>query len=56
MIKITLKRPKENFNQGVSYKIFIGENKLTELKNGEEKAIEISSEFKDKVIKAKIQK
>ena len=56
MKKITLKRPKEKFNQGISYKIFIGGNKLTELKNGEEKAIEISSEFKDKAIKAKIQK
>jgi len=32
MKKITLKRRKESFNQGITYKIFIGNNILTELK------------------------
>jgi VIT1/CCC1 family predicted Fe2+/Mn2+ transporter len=56
MKKITFKRPKESFNQGISYKIFIGNNMLAELKNGEEKTIEISTEFENKSIKAKMQK
>ncbi len=56
MKMITFKRPKERFNQGVSYKIFIGNEMLTELKNGEEKTIEIAPEFENKSIKAKIQK
>jgi len=56
MKKITFKRPKESFNQGISYKIFIGKNMLTELKNGEKKTIEIPAEFENKSIKAKILK
>ena len=53
---ITFKRPKESFNQGISYKIFIGGNMLTELKNGEKKTIEIPVKFEKNIIKAKIQK
>ena len=56
MKKITFKRPKESFNQGISYKIFVGNNLLIELKNGEKKTIEIPTEFENKSIKAKIQK
>ena len=54
MEKIIFKRPKENFNQGVTYKIYVGNNMLCELKNGEEKTIEISSELENKPIKAKM--
>ena len=54
MKKITFKRPKESFNQGVSYKLYIGNNMLNELKNGEEKTIEIPSELENKSIKVKI--
>jgi|GEM_PF-1238105 len=54
MKKITFKRAKESFNQGISYKIFIDENKLTELNNGEKKTIEIPKEFKNLSIKAKM--
>ena len=53
---ITFKRPKESFNQGIPYKIFIGDNMLTELKNGEKKTIEIPAKFEKNTIKAKIQK
>jgi len=54
MKRITFKRPKESFNQGIFYKIFIGNNMLAELKNGEEKTIEIPSELKNQSIKAKM--
>jgi len=56
MKRITFKRPKESFNQSVSYKIFIGNKLLTELKNGKEKTIEIPTEFENKLIKAKMLK
>ena len=55
MRKITLHRPKENFNKNCSYEILVGKKYLTELKNGEEKIIEIPSEFKNETLKAKIQ-
>ena len=53
MKKILLKRPKENFNKCCTYEIFISDKKIVELKNGEEKTVEIpisNSEF----LKAKI--
>ncbi len=55
MKKITLHRPKENFNKNCSYEILIGKNHLTELKNGEEKTIEIPNELNTESLKAKIQ-
>ncbi|WP_342157318.1 hypothetical protein, partial [Joostella sp. CR20] len=55
MKKITLHRPKESFNKNCSYEIQIGKKTLTELKNGEEKIIEIPNEFRDERLKAKIQ-
>ena len=56
MKKITLHRPKESFNKNCSYEIQIGKKTLTELKNGEEKIIEIPNEFRDERLKAKIQR
>ena len=53
MKKITLFRPKESFNKNFSYKILVGNRIITELKNGEEKIIEIPDE--NDPIKAKIQ-
>ncbi len=53
-MKITFKRPKENFNQNLTYKIFIGDKKVTELKNGEEKVIEIPDENENMFLKAKM--
>ncbi len=54
MNKIILKRPKEIFNQGITYKVYVGNNLLTELKNGEEKTIEIPSEPENQSIRAKM--
>jgi len=52
MKKITLIRPKEGFNKNCTYKILIDGSKITDLKNDEQKTIEIpeNSEF----IKAKL--
>jgi hypothetical protein len=55
MKKLTLQRPKERFNKNYSYEIFAGNLKLTELKNGEEKVIEIPDELNNKKLSAKIQ-
>ena len=55
MKKITLHRPKESFNKNCSYEIQIGKKTLTELKNGEEKIIEIPVEYENETLKAKIQ-
>lgn len=55
MKKITLHRPKENFNKNCSYEIIVGEKSLTELKNGEEKIVEIPKELENESLKAKIQ-
>ncbi len=54
MSKIRLYRPEENFNKNCSYKILIGEQVFTELKNGEEKIIELPDELHHKNLKAKI--
>ncbi len=56
MKKITFKRPKEDFNNGISYKVFVGKNMLAKLENGQEKTIEIPTELENMSIKAKIQK
>ncbi len=53
--KITLHRPKESFNKNFSYEILVGKKYLTDLKNGEEKTIEIPNELKNESLKAKIQ-
>jgi hypothetical protein len=55
MKKITLHRPKESFNKNCSYEILVGKRTLTELKNGEEKTIEIPTELRNETLKAKIQ-
>jgi len=55
MKKITLNRPRESFNKNCSYEILVGKKFLTELKNGDEKTIEIPNELKNETSKAKIQ-
>ena len=55
MKKITLHRPKESLNKNCSYEILVGKRTLTELKNGEEKTIEIPTELRNETLKAKIQ-
>ena len=55
MNKITLHRPKERFNKTFSYKVLVGKKYLTELKNGEQKTIEIPSDLANETLKAKIQ-
>lgn len=42
-MKITLKRSSEKINRNVPYRIYLNNSKLTELKNGEEKELEINS-------------
>jgi len=54
MKTIILKRPKEGFSQDLTYKIFIGDKKITELKNGEEKVIEIEDKDENNFLKAKM--
>jgi len=55
MKEITIQRPYENFNKYCSYEVFVGKEKLTELKNGEEKIVELSKELENEILKAKIQ-
>ena len=55
MNKITLHRPEESFNKTCSYKVIVGKKYLTELKNGEQKTIEIPSDLANETLKAKIQ-
>lgn len=55
MKKITLFRPNESFNKNFTYEIVVGNTRLTELKNGEEKIIEIPSELESEQIQAKLQ-
>ena len=55
MNKITLHGPKESFNKTFSYKVLVGKKYLTELKNGEQKTIEIPSDLANETLKAKIQ-
>ena len=52
MKKITLKRPKESFSKNSVYKILLDGKEFTELKNNEEKTLEISEN--SKFIKAKL--
>ena len=54
MKKLILKRPNERFNKNYSYEIFVDNEKLTELKNGEEKVVEIPNELDKAVLRAKI--
>jgi hypothetical protein len=53
METLILKRPLERFNQYCSYMILINGKKVGELKNGEEKHIEIDNFF-DKEIEVKV--
>ena len=55
MKKLILVRPNEIFNKNYSYEIFVGNEKLTELKNGEEKVVEIPNELANAELRAKIQ-
>ena len=52
METIKLKREKENFNQNIEYKIYIDNQEITRLKNGEKKVIEINE--KAEFLEAKI--
>ena len=54
MKTVTLHRPNERFNKNISYDIFIGKKKITELKNGEEKVVEIPNEMNIGGLNAKI--
>ncbi|RKE02521.1 hypothetical protein [Marinifilum flexuosum] len=45
-MKITLKRPAERINRNLPYRIYLNGKKLTELKNGEEKELEVDSSGK----------
>jgi len=54
MKTITLKRPKESFSQNLTYKIFVGDKKITDLNNGEEKVIEIEDKDENNFLKAKM--
>ena len=53
MKTITFQRPEESFNKHLSYNIFVGEKKLAELKNGEEKTIEIPADLEKEILRAK---
>lgn len=55
MKRITIRRPNEKFNKNCSYIIKIGKRTFGELKNGEEKIIEISAEFECESLQVKIQ-
>jgi hypothetical protein len=52
MRKIKIKRPLEGFNKNCSYRIFIGNEKMIELRNGEERTVEINA--KSEFLKGKI--
>ena len=54
MTKIKLYRPVEDFNKDSSYAVLINGKKVAELKNGEEKTIEIADEPETLNLKAKI--
>ncbi len=54
MKKLTFLRPKENINKNNSYDIFVGTTKLTELKNGEIKIVDIPDNLKNDNLSAKI--
>lgn len=53
MKTLKIKRPHENFNKFCSYDLFVGSDKIAELKNGEEKSIEIPTELENEQLYAK---
>jgi hypothetical protein len=53
-MKVSLKRPKEKFNKNCAYHIYIGGKKLTELRNGEEKVLEIPGRLENEALTARI--
>ncbi|TRZ41957.1 hypothetical protein [Robertkochia solimangrovi] len=55
MKTIIVSRPKENFNKYCSYKILVRDQVLSDLKNGEEKMIELPPDFENEELSAKIQ-
>lgn len=55
MKPLKIKRPHENFNKFCSYDLFVGSDKIANLKNGEEKSIEIPAELENEELYAKIQ-
>lgn len=50
---LKIKRPQENFNKHCAYEIIVGKSKIAELKNGEEKSIEIPPELESEQLYAK---
>lgn len=42
-MRIIIKRPQEKVNKRISYPVYVGGKKVIELKNGEEKEIELKS-------------
>ena len=52
MMKIKIKRPEENFNTEQKYAILIDGKKVSELKNGEEKIIQLSKDAE--ILEAKV--
>lgn len=55
MKPLKIKRPHENFNKHCTYELFVGKSKVTDLKNGEEKSIEIPAELENEQLQAKTQ-
>jgi len=55
MKPLKIKRHHENFNKFCSYDLFVGSDKIANLKNGEEKSIEIPAELENEELYAKIQ-
>ncbi|HPV56951.1 MAG TPA: hypothetical protein PKW61_07485, partial [Tenuifilaceae bacterium] len=53
MKTLKIKRPHENFNKHCTYELFVGKNKIANLKNGEEKSIEIPTELENEQLYAK---
>jgi len=53
MKTLKIKRPQENVNKFCSYDLFVGSDKIAELKNGEEKSIEIPTELENEQLYAK---
>lgn len=55
MDKITFRRPLEKFNKNCSYQIIADGKRLAELKNGEEKTVELPENVEHLCVRAKIQ-
>ena len=53
MKTLTIKHPQENFNRFCAYELFVGSNKIADLKNGEEKSVEIPTELGNEQLYAK---